>query len=610
MSSSTRGAVTVARAIERPRRGRGRLATGRARGRGRGRGRGPTPRAVDERDGAARVDRASESSSSSEAFVEAVTTDERAVDEEGERLVGFLRRACATAGKDGNRAEEVAARLREQWFETVEDVLEMTVEDARAVGMPMRLWRACAETAAAEARGEDDEERRETNAGAVTSGEGAEEESSAWIGGELPGEGERVPALERPSGFQTTPLADVRVTQRKRLKPFSLRGEEVTKDLQDELDGLVRDLTSRRVRGGRAPVRERTASNHVAVAKQFMGWLARESEHAMEFATPTDDGVVVLKPGVSLRDVFPSRESSGAQYAIEYVQWLVDVRGIKSTTEDFQLRSLVALAKWVHDHADDDGIAPPCVQELIRVQRSARDRAKNAPHAADDDRKWLEWDQFLALVEHLKLECAPLEASGKERSARDVAMSVQRYLLFAILACIPDRQRTLRELQLNKTLFRDASSGTWMVRHGPDDYKTGGAYGERPALVIDPRVYPALESWLNVHRSTLSPTHDFVFTRPNGAPWSVSELSRTFSRTALRCTGQKTNPHLIRDMIVTHVRSQGIASDAELEALARFMGHSSAMQKSTYDRRTQQERVNPALSLMANVNAAKRRQSS
>ena len=62
-------------------------------------------------------------------------------------------------------------------------------------------------------------------------------------------------------------------------------------------------------------------------------------------------------------------------------------------------------------------------------------------------------------------------------------------------------------------------------------------------------------------------------------------------------------------MIVTHVRSQGIASDAELEALARFMGHSSAMQKSTYDRRTQQERVNPR-SLMANVNAAKRRQSS
>ena len=57
-----------------------------------------------------------------------------------------------------------------------------------------------------------------------------------------------------------------------------------------------------------------------------------------------------------------------------------------------------------------------------------------------------------------------LDASGKRRSARDVAMSVQRYLLFAILACVPDRQRTLRELQLNKTLFQDPSSERgWFV---------------------------------------------------------------------------------------------------------------------------------------------------
>ena len=110
----------------------------------------------------------------SDDFVEAAVT--RTEEDEGERedgLVAFLRRACATAGKDERRAEEVAKRLREQWFETVEDVLEMTVEDARAVGMPMRLWRACAETAAAdededEDEDEDDEDdaerRSETNA--------------------------------------------------------------------------------------------------------------------------------------------------------------------------------------------------------------------------------------------------------------------------------------------------------------------------------------------------------------------------------------------------------------------------------------------------------------
>ena len=523
------------------------------------------------------------------------TTKDDDDDDDDDGLDGLVRRACARIGRGDEEAKEMTARLRANWFETAEDVRGMGPEDARAAGVPARLFASVRATL-----DEDEEDDVEARNG-ETKGTKREESESGWIGGALPGAGTRAPTVTREGG---TALADVRVTQRRRLKPFSLRGEEVSAELEEELNTLVRDLTSRRVGGGRAPVRERTAMNHVAVAKQFMGWLCRESEHASEFATLSVDGRVVLRPGVSLRDAFPKRESEGAKYAIEYVQWLSDERRIKSTTEDFQLRSLVALAKWVHAFVEDDGIAPPCVQELVRVQRSARDRAKNAPHAADDDRKWLEWDQYLALVEHLKLECAPLDCNGKERSEREIAMSVQRYLLFAILACIPDRQRTLRELQLNKTLFRDASTGAWMVRHGSDDYKTGGAYGERPALVIDSRVYPALESWLSTHRAALSPSHDFVFTRPNGTPWTVSELSRTFSRAALRVTGQKTNPHLIRDMIVTHVRSRGIASDAELEALARFMGHSSAMQKSTYDRRTTQEKVNPALSLMANVNAA------
>ncbi len=31
----------------------------------------------------------------------------------------------------------------------------------------------------------------------------------------------------------------------------------------------------------------------------------------------------------------------------------------------------------------------------------------------------------------------------------------QKYLIFAILSCVPDRQRTLRELELGRTLVKD-----------------------------------------------------------------------------------------------------------------------------------------------------------
>jgi hypothetical protein len=71
--------------------------------------------------------------------------------------------------------------------------------------------------------------------------------------------------------------------------------------------------------------------------------------------------------------------------------------------------------------------------------------------------------------------------------------------------------------------------------------------------------------------------------------------------TAYRLTGKRTNPHLVRDMIITHLRGTD-ASERELEALAVYMGHSVAMQKGTYDRRTKEEKVAPAVELLAGVN--------
>ena len=54
-------------------------------------------------------------------------------------------------------------------------------------------------------------------------------------------------------------------------------------------------------------------------------------------------------------------------------------------------------------------------------------------------------------------------------------------------------------------------------------------------------------------------------------------------------------------MIVTHLRS-GDASERELEALAIYMGHSIAMQRDSYDRRTKAQKVEPAVELLQLVN--------
>ena len=124
----------------------------------------------------------------------------------------------------------------------------------------------------------------------------------------------------------------------------------------------------------------------------------------------------------------------------------------------------------------------------------------------------MSWPEYLALCSELRMECAALDVGGRRRSEASVAWSLQRYLIFAILSCIPDRQRTLRELEVGRTLVKDAT-GRWVIRHGPGDYNTGKAYGERPPLIIAPHIYPELEAYIGKWRAHLQPSHALLFTQ-------------------------------------------------------------------------------------------------
>ena len=67
-----------------------------------------------------------------------------------------------------------------------------------------------------------------------------------------------------------------------------------------------------------------------------------------------------------------------------------------------------------------------------------------------------------------------------------------------------------------------------------------------------------------------------------------------------RVAGKAVNPHLVRDMVVTHVRSQDV-SYKQLESLALYMGHSVKQQQSTYDKRSKAQKVSPAVSLLNTI---------
>ncbi len=316
---------------------------------------------------------------------------------------------------------------------------------------------------------------------------------------------------------------------------------------------------------------------------------------------------------LSLSTIFPRSNKKSVRNGFDFIQFVVNIRKASPRYESMSIRSLIQLAKFLfRDETESEkanGDRPyqdiPVVVELRKMANDCKTRASTAPLVTDEKLKWLSWPDYLKVSKYLQLECCLRDSNGKKRPETAVAWSIQNFILFSFLSCCPDRQRTIRELELGKTLIRE-DNGTYFVRHGPEDYKTGAVYGPRPPLRLSPKVCKFLDLWLDKEigwRGKLNPQHNYVFTQKNGKKALTEQgVYKAFTGCTYRITGKQTNPHLVRDMIITHLRSQQ-ASEAQMEALALFMGHSVHIQKSVYDRRTVEQKVAPAVELIQELNA-------
>ena len=439
-------------------------------------------------------------------------------------------------------------------------------------------------------------------------------------------------------------------------RAYRLRESELSDELRAELVRFRRFLTTRRLGSHEAPIKEVTARKYEDHVRGLLGWML------FTFPEEFSEGAKSVR---SMRLAFPSPAKSSAARAFEHLQWLSETRHCGPAYELVALRAFVAAAKFLHGDAEEDEARDvdrpyarvPLVAQLRRLNKDAGRRASRASPVADVRKKWLSWDQYLGLVKRLEDEVAPRWHAGGTRTDAAVAWSLQRFLVFGILSCVPDRQRTIRELEIGRTLFKEhkedgghTDSGTerserhtrssrrrggesveilasqsrrggaaskwidlrtdateadydyrWVIKHGPEDYKTGRNYGERPPMVLAPSLYGALEEWIERRRAHLSPRHANLFTARNGAPLTDVGVHSLLTSTSYRLTGRRVNPHLVRDMIITHLRGTD-ASERQLEALAIYMGHSLAMQKGTYDRRSKAEKVAPAVQLLSSLN--------
>lgn len=394
---------------------------------------------------------------------------------------------------------------------------------------------------------------------------------------------------------------------------YGLKPAEISTQLQQELDSFLNFQTT--IVGSRkrqdAPLRPRSAMAHVNNSKRMLGWLHRFKGVPVEQLSLK---LLVISSGLTQDG---QRDENVIDEVIdlidELLQWLREIREASPNSELKYVESLVAVAKFLYHkeskYQSREQVASkrvgyrdiPIIEELRRLECEVMARVNTTPRCSDESKKWVDWPTFKACILRLISECAPLDKKGKKRSQRVIAQSHQVALICLLFSAFPDRSRTIRELEVGRTLVN--RDGKWFVEHTAEDFKTGSSFcknGQKRIVELPEALYPRLEEWLSKWRSVFQPNHSYVFTQVNGKPLTDGSLYQYFRKRIYRLTGQAFTPHMVRDSIVTYLKLSG-TSDQVLAALAELMAHSQKTQHQIYDRRTSEQKLAPALEVLQSL---------
>lgn len=407
---------------------------------------------------------------------------------------------------------------------------------------------------------------------------------------------------QQRSGFKKIIVNEKAKARRKKGNYEYSLNEKIFPQLSIDLQTFYAFMTRPSPHSQEDPIRAATADVYMRHARQFLGWYINENRNRAN-----------SDASLSLFHVIPDKEKESATEIIDFVLWL-RTRDISVSYEANILRGLTKLLKFRfsrESQADPssggntfDDI--PLIKEIRKLHRDANKRQRLAPRSSNEQRKWLSWPEYLRVIKEVKNELVGLIegyfSSASSSRKEKVAEVYQCYLILSLFASIPDRQRTMRELAIGSTLVKSEETDLWTVKHGPEDYKTGKSYGERPTIQLREDLSQAVDDYIENWRDALNPSTDFLFVQlRTGKPLTGDGIFKRVSRCCFKYGGKMTNPHLLRDMIVTHVRESD-ASEKELEALALYMGHSLNMQRTSYDRRTLSTKIAPAVELMQSIN--------
>ena len=314
----------------------------------------------------------------------------------------------------------------------------------------------------------------------------------------------------------------------------------------------------------------------------------------------------------------------------EYTAWGISNRGNGNGWAHQVACSSLRVLKWLHHRRSKQSSYNDI--EVIQTRRAYIDnlhqRYKSEGYRYNSEKnleeKLLSFEECEKLVRKLREYCADRRTCDRSRrSESSVIASWQRYLIIAILTYCPIRQYEIRRLQFNVNLFREPD-GYW-ITWNPDEHKVGSKTGKGrnfplllPSEIVadldiwiqkwQPRakeVASNLDEWLQCWNKTKANLKELekwekIFEQVNfednlvffslgsnphresfGQMWTSGHFYSLVAKAVYQLTGQRTSPHIFRNIGITHQRQNG--DPDQRIAFAEVLGHDPATADKIYD---------------------------
>lgn len=450
-------------------------------------------------------------------------------------------------------------------------------------------------------------------------------------------------------------LKNLVLTGRKRKEDFGLRPEEMNETLAEQMKQYAHFCEAY------LNHRPATINSYQAFLYRLLGWLAR-----YEGVPLSELKLTLLVPFVPLtvpmgdneqdweQDLDPARYllaqemlKRKAEGAAKRAEELFDKYCVfykdAAHTQVATAQALITVAKFLYYRQTSNTNSKggyndiPVIRRLRQKRAEANNLRERTPKIVPYKERSVSWEEALEVLKQQQRKADELyhyktiNYKGKPKVTRQrrapiaIACDIQRLLVICFFALIPpDRNRTVRELELGRTLIKGVKQGDlfvpveemaypehakWYINLEPGDYKTGKIYGmycapiENVELAGGKTFYDYLQTWIDQYRPLFKPNHNVLFVKVKGAlggkagqPMSRANLTSCVKALFYKFTGVPVIPQSLRKMYVTYLKDKR-ASKAEMEAAARAMKHSTLMQNSEYDEQELENKLAPIVEL-------------